>query len=363
MPGNWYLRVLMRWDDTWPDAANDFDLYFYDQATAAELAKSTTCQGMGTVGCGGSPKEETFYNNESGAAKTVNIAVRRGLGTSTASPYIEFFFLPTSQPGLTPVDAVVPAGSLNDASTVAKILSVGAVNWDPVTWSDGIWEVEDFSSQGPTRGGLVKPDVAGYDGVDTFAYPYSGPLSGPWGFFGTSAASPHVTGVAALLLQANPDFTPAQLRTAVKSHTENVAPAGVDNMTGKGRLVLGAPPAMHECNGKTATILGSGDGEIIDGTAAADVIVAFGGNDTINGLGGNDTICAGGGDDSVLGGLGADAIFGGAGNDSLTGEGGNDELYGEAGDDTLIGGPGSDVVDGGPGADTCSGETPLACEP
>lgn len=361
VPGNWYIQVKMRWDDTWPGAANDFDLYFYDQATAAELAKSTTCQGMGTVGCGGSPKEETFFNNGV-APRTVEIVLRRGAGPSTAFPYIEFFFLPTSQPGLTPVDAVVPAGSLNDASTVAKVLSVGAVNWDPATWSVGQWEVEEFSSQGPTRGGLVKPDVAGYDGVDTFTYPYT-PTSA-YGFFGTSAASPHVTGAAVLLLQANPDYTPARLRTAIKSHTVNVAPAGVDNMTGKGRLVLGAPPAWPTCNGKTATILGSGDGEVIDGTGAADVIVAFGGSDTINGLGGNDTICAGGGDDTVLGGVGADVIYGGDGNDSLTGEGGNDQLYGEAGDDTLSGGPGTDTIDGGPGTDACSGgETASGCEP
>ncbi len=354
VPGNWYIQVKMRWDDTWPGAANDFDLYFYDQATAAELAKSTTCQGMGTVGCGGSPKEETFYNNGA-TQRTVEIVLRRGAGPSAAFPYIEFFFLPTSQPGLTPVDAVVPAGSLNDASTVAKVLAVGAAAWNPA-WTGGVFAVEDFSSRGPTRDGRTKPDVAGYDRVAGFSY--------PGGFGGTSAAAPHAAGMAALLLQANPDFSPAQLRAAIKSHTVNLPPAGMDNDSGKGRLRLGAPPALPTCNGKTVTILGSGDGEIIDGTASADVIMAFGGDDTINGLGGNDTICAGGGDDTVLGGVGADVIYGGAGNDSLTGEGGNDQLYGEAGDDILSGGPGSDVVDGGPGTDTCSGgETTSNCAP
>ena len=221
--------------------------------------------------------------------------------------------------------------------------------------------MEEFSSQGPTRGGLVKPDVAGYDGVDTSTYPYSPHLA--YGFFGTSAASPHATGVAVLLLQANPDYTPAQLRVAVKSHTVNVFPAGPDNMTGKGRLILGAPPAWHTCNGKAATILGSGDADEITGTSGADVIVAFGGADQIDGLGGNDTVCAGGGDDQVLGGAGADTIYGGAGNDLLDGAGGNDKLYGEAGDDQLDGGRGTDTTDGGDGTDECAGETQLACEP
>jgi Ca2+-binding RTX toxin-like protein len=361
LAANYYIQVMLRWDDTWPYAANDFDLYLYQKGNPVPLAVSDQCQGGLTLACSGPPKEQLYYNNGATAIE-VEIEVRRGSGTSTSSPYLDVFFLPTDQQYVTPLDAVVPAGSLNDASTVAKVLSVGAANWDPVTWSAGVWKAEDFSSRGPTRAGLTKPDVAGYDGVDTFGYPYSWP-SGPFGFFGTSAAAPHATGLAVLLLQANPDFTPVQLRAAVKSHTVNVAPAGVDNLTGKGRIMLGAPPAWPTCSGKAATILGSGDADEISGTAGADVIVAFGGADQIESLDGNDTVCAGGGDDEVLGGAGADVIYGGSGNDQLDGAGGNDQLYGEAGDDQLEGGPGTDTVSGGDGTDTCVGENRDTCEP
>jgi Ca2+-binding RTX toxin-like protein len=350
-------QVLLRWYE-WPSATNDLNLYLYQGGGTAAVAQSTGLQ-TGTQ----PPKEGLVFQNTTGSTQTYHIVVQGPAVGLVGTPQLDLFFLPTNQAVLTPVDTVVAAGSLNDASTMAKVLSVGAINWDPGASISGVFVVEDFSSRGPTLGGLTKPDVAGYDGVDTFTYPYNGPPGGPWGFFGTSAASPHVTGAAVLLLQANPDFTPAQLRAAVKSHTVNVFPAGSDNMTGKGRVVLKAPPAWPTCDGKAATIIGSGDADTLTGTAAIDVIVGFGGDDTITGLGKADTVCAGKGDDTVLGGLGNDVVYGGGGNDELDGAGGNDMLYGEAGDDQLDGGPGADTVDGGDGTDTCVGETPLACEP
>jgi hypothetical protein len=59
--------------------------------------------------------------------------------------------------------------------------------------------VEFFSSQGPTIDGRTKPDITGIDGVSVTA---AGSFVSP--FFGTSAAAPHVAGIAALALQAAP---------------------------------------------------------------------------------------------------------------------------------------------------------------
>ena len=53
--------------------------------------------------------------------------------------------------------------------------------------------IEFFSSQGPTIDGRMKPDVVGIDGVAI-----SGAGSFGTTFFGTSAAAPHVAGIAAL---------------------------------------------------------------------------------------------------------------------------------------------------------------------
>jgi Ca2+-binding RTX toxin-like protein len=89
-------------------------------------------------------------------------------------------------------------------------------------------------------------------------------------------------------------------------------------------------------------ILGTINGETLDGTPDSDTIHADDGDDTVNGLGGNDLLYGEGGNDTLNGGDGADALRGGPGNDTL---------HGEAGDDFLVGAGGNDVLDGGAGED------------
>lgn len=333
--------IYLRWHE-WPAATNNLDLFLYQGGGMVPVDWSTDPQD-GTQ----PPKEHVVFQNTTGEVQTYHIAVQGPVGGTVGTPELDVFFFPTNTQLLDPVDPPVATHSLNDAATVTKVLSVGAVFWQNS-------QVEPFSSRGPTLSGAKKPDVAGYDGTDSFSY--------PGGFFGTSSSAPHVAGAAALLLTAFPDYTPAQLRAAIKAHTRDLPPKGMDNDSGKGILDLGAPPAMHTCNGKAATILGSGDADEISGTSKADVIVAFGGDDQIDALGGNDTVCAGGGDDQVAGGTGADRIYGGDGHDQLDGGGGNDRLFGEAGNDELDGGPGTDIVNGGAGTDTCVGEDEKSCE-
>jgi subtilisin family serine protease len=84
---------------------------------------------------------------------------------------------------------------------------------------DARQRINASSSQGPTRDGRFKPEIAapGTDIVaaNGFAHPDE-----PWvSMSGTSMASPHVSGVVALMLAANPTLTAAQcagilLRTA-----------------------------------------------------------------------------------------------------------------------------------------------------
>ncbi len=112
----------------------------------------------------------------------------------------------------------------------------------------------------------------------------------------------------------------------------------------------------ESCEGRPATIIGSGVGATITGTDGDDVIVGTTGNDTIDGGGGDDVICAGPGDDVVNGGTGDDRIRGQAGNDTVDGGPGRDILRGNDGVDIVRGGPDDDVVRGGRGNDHVRGQ-------
>ena len=85
---------------------------------------------------------------------------------------------------------------------------------------------------------------------------------------------------------------------------------------------------------------------------ADDGIVGTGEGEALDGLGGNDQIFGQGGDDSIVGGTGDDYIQAGEGNDLIDGGAGEDQLEGQSGQDTYIFGKGSghdfisDGVDG-----------------
>ena len=84
-----------------------------------------------------------------------------------------------------------------------------------------------FSSRGPTTDKLLKPDVTApgvnvlSSGYGTGAFP--GPFTGFGQVSGTSMATPHVAGSAALIKQLHPSWTPAQIKSALMTTaTENV---------------------------------------------------------------------------------------------------------------------------------------------
>ncbi len=87
----------------------------------------------------------------------------------------------------------------------------GAIVVGAVNHLDGI--IEPYSSQGPTNNGQLAPHVVGPDGVTTLA------LDGK-PFYGTSATTPYVAGLAALILENNPGISPEQLLTMIQQNTD-----------------------------------------------------------------------------------------------------------------------------------------------
>jgi len=96
--------------------------------------------------------------------------------------------------------------------TAFDVITVGAID-DCNTKNIRDDTLCPFSGRGPTRDGRPKPDVVA-PGLNIMSPNATGGYSN---FGGTSAAAPHVAGVAALILQAHPKWTPAMVKCAINA--------------------------------------------------------------------------------------------------------------------------------------------------
>ncbi|MEK6875714.1 MAG: S8 family serine peptidase [Nanoarchaeota archaeon] len=157
--------------------------------------------------------------------------------------------------------AVIAAGNdgpgeqtIGSPGTARKAITVGATNKKD--------QIAGFSSRGPVIWGdeqgnekaIIKPDVTA-PGVDICAAQYDSAWDDRKCFddkhiaiSGTSMATPHVAGAVALLKQKNPDWTPDEIKAALKNTAVNIG----EEMTvqGYGRIDvaeainLNSPPEM-----------------------------------------------------------------------------------------------------------------------
>lgn len=114
-----------------------------------------------------------------------------------------------------------PSGSVSSPGSARLALTVGAVHAKT-------GKLEDYSSQGPTDDGRTKPEVVAPSSVSSVAYGHT--------YSGTSAATPHVAGFAALLKQANPQLSALQLRQKVIETVTSLEPDTPNNRTGYGLI-------------------------------------------------------------------------------------------------------------------------------
>ena len=150
--------------------------------------------------------------------------------------------------------SIATAGSTFGHNAGASTNSMAATYWNSAKTGTRPFTgmanpIETFSSDGPrkifynpdgtpitpgnylfgTNGGttLQKPDFAAADGGSART-----PGFNP--FFGTSAAAPHAAGIAALILQAKPAYTPAQVKAAMIATALDSMELGVDRDSGYG---------------------------------------------------------------------------------------------------------------------------------
>jgi len=94
-----------------------------------------------------------------------------------------------------------------------SVITVGSVNLNQ-EWST-------FSSVGPTVDGRIKPDVMAVGRFNYCARFGAGNTGYSSGSFGTSLACPMVAGVCGLILSANPNLSPMEVRDILRSTASN----------------------------------------------------------------------------------------------------------------------------------------------
>jgi hypothetical protein len=129
----------------------------------------------------------------------------------------------------------------------AGAVAVGAAHWttpnvpEPFTSQGGPLPFE-FNNNGnrlTTPQIRNKPEVTGPDGVSTTFFGQPDPTTGQkFAFFGTSAATPHVAGAAALYFSQAPKASPDDVRLALERSATDIPPTGFDNLTGFGMIRL-----------------------------------------------------------------------------------------------------------------------------
>ena len=220
-----HYTVQLRWEGTWDGASTDLDLYLYDTRTdeLSPTIRSTDEQS-------GEPGHEPFeilgfwsridsedlglvvYHHDGDVPDWIQVMV---WGPGSIERYSK-------------------SGSITNPSESANsgMLAVGAAHWDDLR------AIEPYSSRGPTPDGRVKPDVVGADCGATALRALDEYNEG---FCGTSQAAPHVAGMAALVRQRFPSYTPAQVASYLKDNAQQRQGPDPNNTWGHGFVQL--PPA------------------------------------------------------------------------------------------------------------------------
>ena len=254
-----WIRVQLRWEDSWSGANRDFDLLIWDFATSDFVDYSFDPQ-QGRVGQ--VPFESLSYLVPNDGRYAVVVAHEGG---STPE------WIQLTAWGVDSIEYHTERGSITNPAESANpgMLAVGAAHWS------NVHTIEPYSSQGPTPDGRVKPDIVGATCGATALRPLN---ESNEGFCGTSQSAPHIAGMAALVRQRFPTYTPVQVANYLKEHAEQRESPDPNNTWGHGFAKL---PSLNECSDAVPSVA-SNPGLVADCEALLAARDPLAGSGTLN---------------------------------------------------------------------------------
>jgi hypothetical protein len=226
IPAGAVIDAYLTWNE-WPVTDQDFDLDLWSwNGTTWTYVTSAEATQNGTQ----PPHEHLTYTVTTPARYFVAIykysATRSPTFILRSHPYELYYYGYNNYSSPSPGSLCIPADA-------AACFTVGAIDF--TSYATG--PVEWFSSLGPNNGAytgnptVMKPDICGPDWVSTTTY-------GAESFPGTSASTPHIAALAALVKGRYPTYSNAKLRSYLEGCGIDRGSAGKDNTFGYGPCVL-----------------------------------------------------------------------------------------------------------------------------
>jgi parallel beta-helix repeat protein len=214
--------VFFQWNDRWKYSGNNYDLYLKNVETSETLASSEVLQDGDNL-----PFEYIMYTNGGNSTLNASIKIKK---TSGEARELELYIYYWSGVTVNP-ENIVAEDSIFGHPAVPEVVTVGAVR----IGESGNYEAEYFSSTGPVTISYPSPevrpkaDLSGPDGVN---------VTGTDGiskqFYGTSASSPHVAAVAALIWSAFPEKSAMDIKRLLYTSSTDLGDPGYDTTFGYG---------------------------------------------------------------------------------------------------------------------------------
>ena len=195
------FRAQLRWADSWGGASKNLDLYLIPVSGGTlSLSDAVATSERSQSGGGNDIPYETFSRSH-GQIDNGEYCLAVNQSGGSAPSWIQLLVWGASGD----LQNYVSARSIGNPaeSRNSGMLAAGAARYSSTS------TIESFSSQGPTTDNRTKPDIVGADGGTSSTY-------GTW--YGTSQASPHVAGLAGLVKERFPSYSPSQIATYLKSN-------------------------------------------------------------------------------------------------------------------------------------------------